>query len=219
VDTVIHIGDGQIASVYGIKMTVKVPWGIQERDLARPVVVVTDFETGKSLYEIYVFGEQTVVIPLGSDLGYISARPNDLTDVLQEKIGQFATSEISVHKGSGRNRYVVDISPQDIGAVLGKKGRRLRKIEEEFRVKIDLQEQKGTQYKLRPNEIKVGRKQIIIEVQGTPGEVSIQSEGEYLGNFTVGRKGRIRLAKGSFEGDKLLSWIQEGRSIFCKRLN
>ncbi|MFW9916402.1 MAG: PINc/VapC family ATPase [Candidatus Thorarchaeota archaeon] len=219
VDTVIHIGNGQIASVYGIKMTVKVPWGIQERDLARPVVVVTDFETGKSLYEIYVFGEQTVVIPLGSDLEYTSTRSNDLTDALQEEIGQFATSEISVHKGPGRNRYIVDIHPQDIGVVLGKKGRRLRKIEEEYRVKIDLQEQKGIQHKLRPNEIKISRKQIIIEVQGTPGEVAIQSEGEYLGNFTVGRKGRIRLAKGSFEGDTLLSWIQEGRSIYWKRFN
>jgi ATPase len=219
VDTIIHIGNGQIASVYGIKMTVKVPWGIQERDLARPVVVVTDFETGKSVYEIYVFGEQTVVIPLGSDSGYTSTRSNDLTGALQEKIGQFAASEISVRKGSGRNRYIVDVHPQDIGAVLGKKGRRLRKIEEEYHVKIDLQEQKGIQHKLRPNQIKVSRKQIIIEVQGTPGEVTIQSEDEYLGNFTVGRKGRIRLAKGSFEGDTLLSWIQEGRTIYCKKLN
>jgi predicted PilT family ATPase len=138
---------------------------------------------------------------------------------LQEKIGQFAASEISVRKGSGRNRYIVDVHPQDIGAVLGKKGRRLRKIEEEYHVKIDLQEQKGIQHKLRPNQIKVSRKQIIIEVQGTPGEVTIQSEDEYLGNFTVGRKGRIRLAKGSFEGDTLLSWIQEGRTIYCKKLN
>lgn len=213
VDTIVHIENGEIASVYGIKMTVKVPWGIEERDLARPVVVVTDFETNGPLYEIYVFGEQTVVIPLKSDSMYASTRTDDLTNIIQEKIEKLAAYGISVRKGSGKNRYFVDVHPQDIGSILGKKGRKLRKIEEQFRVRIDLQERKGVSHKLGPAEINIGRKQVIIEIQGAFGEIMIQSEGEPLGSFTVGRRERIRLAKDSLEGQILLSWINEGQTI------
>ncbi|MFX0117438.1 MAG: ATPase, T2SS/T4P/T4SS family [Candidatus Hodarchaeota archaeon] len=213
VDTIVHIENGQVSSVYGIKMTVKVPWGIEERDLARPVVVVTDFETNRSLYEIYVFGEQTVVIPLKSDFRYASTGATDLTAIIQERMGKLVDSEIFVRKGPGKNLYFANVHPQDIGSVLGKKGRRLRKIEEEFGVKIDLQKRKGIHHRLSPLEIKVGRKQIIIEIQGAFGEITIQSEDENLGSFTVGRKGRIRLAKDSFEGQTLLNWINNNKTI------
>jgi len=35
-----------------------------ERDLARPVVEVRDFMNEKLEYEIYTFGEQTIVMPV-----------------------------------------------------------------------------------------------------------------------------------------------------------
>ncbi|MBI2652051.1 Flp pilus assembly complex ATPase component TadA, partial [Candidatus Woesearchaeota archaeon] len=64
IDTVIFIKNGFVNKVLALKMTVKVPSGMTEADLARPVVVVNDFETGKLEYEIYSYGEQTVVIPV-----------------------------------------------------------------------------------------------------------------------------------------------------------
>ena len=197
VDTVVHIEAGQIASVYGIKMTVKVPWGIAERDLARPVVVVSDFETGKSLYEIYVFGEQTVVIPLKSDFERSFSETKDLTSVLQEQIEKFANSGLSVRKGPGRSSYLVNAHPRDIGSILGKKGRRLRKLEDQYGVRIELQENRGVLNRLASSKIKVDRKQIVLEIHSAPGEVSIQSEEEHLGTFTIGRKRRVRIAKTS----------------------
>ena len=45
-------------------MSVKVPHGMREADLARPVVEVCDFIDGKSEYELYSYGEEVVVIPL-----------------------------------------------------------------------------------------------------------------------------------------------------------
>ena len=62
VDTSIYIEDGEIRSVYETKMTVKVPTGMKEADLARPVIEVRDFETGKLKNEIYTYGEQTIVM-------------------------------------------------------------------------------------------------------------------------------------------------------------
>lgn len=61
VDTVVFIKDGEIREVYSLKSTVKVPYGMREADLARPLIEVLDFETGEPHYEIYTFGEQVVV--------------------------------------------------------------------------------------------------------------------------------------------------------------
>ncbi|MBS7287522.1 MAG: Flp pilus assembly complex ATPase component TadA [Candidatus Freyarchaeota archaeon] len=64
IDTVIFIEDGRVGQVLSLNMTVKVPTGMTEADLARPVIEVRDFETGELQYEIYTFGEQTVVVPI-----------------------------------------------------------------------------------------------------------------------------------------------------------
>lgn len=46
VDTTIYIEDGEIKAIYETNLTVKVPSGMQEADLARPVIEVRDFENG-----------------------------------------------------------------------------------------------------------------------------------------------------------------------------
>jgi len=65
VDTIIFVKDAEIRKVYETKMSVKVPKGMMEADLARPVVEVRDFETGKVEYEIYTFGDQKVIMGSG----------------------------------------------------------------------------------------------------------------------------------------------------------
>jgi ATPase, PilT family len=64
VDTVIFIKNGMVEKVYEVKMTVKLPTGLREAELSRPVIEVRDFITGELEYEIYTFGEQTVVVPV-----------------------------------------------------------------------------------------------------------------------------------------------------------
>jgi ATPase len=64
VDTVIYISRGNVEKVYEVSMTVKLPTGLREAELARPVVEVRDFLSGELEYEIYTFGEQTVVVPV-----------------------------------------------------------------------------------------------------------------------------------------------------------
>lgn len=64
VDTVIFIKNGWVEKVYEVKMTVKLPTGLREAELSRPVVEVRDFLSGELEYEIYTFGEQTVVVPV-----------------------------------------------------------------------------------------------------------------------------------------------------------
>jgi ATPase len=64
IDTVIFIDRGRVSKVYELNLTVRLPTGLREADLARPVVEVKDFLTNELEYEIYVFGEQTVVVPV-----------------------------------------------------------------------------------------------------------------------------------------------------------
>ncbi len=64
IDTIIFIEGGDISSVLVIKMTVKVPSGLRDRDLARPVVEVRNYKTRQLEYEIYSFGQDIVINPI-----------------------------------------------------------------------------------------------------------------------------------------------------------
>lgn len=66
-DTIIFIEDGGIRKIYAIKMTVKIPSGMVQADLSRPVIEVRDFETNMLEYEVYTYGEEVVVVPIVSD--------------------------------------------------------------------------------------------------------------------------------------------------------
>ncbi len=66
IDTIIFIQGGDISSVLILRMTVKVPHGFRDKDLARPVVEVRDFESDRLEFEIYNFGNDVVVNPISS---------------------------------------------------------------------------------------------------------------------------------------------------------
>jgi ATPase len=138
-DTIIYIEAGTIARVLDVKMTVKVPTGLVESDLARPVVEVKDFETGETVYEMYTFGEQTVVIPLENgnyDQTRVDARTiQNLTDTIE----QFTTQPIVlIPKDRYGRRFEIQCAQKDIPAILGKGGENIRMLERTFRVKLDV---------------------------------------------------------------------------------
>jgi ATPase len=64
IDTIVFIEGGDISTVLIIRMTVKVPHGFRDKDLARPVVEVRDFKTDRLAYEIYSFGQDIVINPI-----------------------------------------------------------------------------------------------------------------------------------------------------------
>lgn len=73
VDTVIFIEDGKVNEIYELEMSVKVPAGMMEKDLARPVIEVKDFIKGEVVFEIYTYGEQTVVMPIETKPKFVNA--------------------------------------------------------------------------------------------------------------------------------------------------
>ena len=129
IDTVIFVDKGSIAKVYELNMTVKLPTGLKEADLSRPVVEVKDFLTGELEYEIYTFGEQTVVVPVKK------AKKKRLESKLRKTLeALFPGAEIELR---GDNTVVIRL-PASEARILSRKARKLRKLGEkhgvEFRV-------------------------------------------------------------------------------------
>ena len=116
-------------------MMVKVPSGMTESDLARPVVEIRDFENGKLEYEIYSYGEETVVVPVSAE----SKAP--LKELASKQIEYELSREIPGVKADllSDSRAVIYVPEEDIGKVIGKKGERISEIEKRLGISIDVQ--------------------------------------------------------------------------------
>ncbi|RDE11061.1 MAG: ATPase [Candidatus Thorarchaeota archaeon] len=82
VDTVLHVEAGRIAKVASLSLKVKLPTGMssQQRDLARPVVEVRDFERGVLEYEMFSFGGEKVVVPVRGESRTVFGAPQATVD-------------------------------------------------------------------------------------------------------------------------------------------
>ena len=94
VDTVIFMDKGEVAEIYSLEMTVKVPAGLKRADLARPTVIVKDFLTDEPKFELYVFGERNFVVPLKKGRPEELSKPaHKISNVLHEYIPDFKIEE------------------------------------------------------------------------------------------------------------------------------
>jgi ATPase len=137
VDTVVFIDKGEVARVNILDFTVKVPAGMNEADLARPVIVISDFETGKAEYEIYTFGEQVVVMPVSLEAVNPSWKlaEGEIRDVIRD----YVSGPVDVEMVSD-GRATVRVFPSEIPQVIGKGGVIIDRIEEMLGISIDVRE-------------------------------------------------------------------------------
>lgn len=136
IDTIIFIKYGEIKKVYDISLTVKVPTGMTEEDLARPLVEIRDFQTGRLEYEIYTFGNENVVVPV--------KRRREVSPV--ERLAEQRISQLIERydrgaeiKMTGENRALVKVHHQVIPKLIGKNGRNISRIEKKLGIHIDVE--------------------------------------------------------------------------------
>ncbi len=201
VDTVVFIDAGRIVKVYELNFTVKVPTGMFEADLARPVIEVRDFETKKLEFEIYTYGEQVVVMPIETD--------EKLKAALEERIAKYVDDfEVEL---AGR-KAVVKVPEKKISTLIGRKGRRIKDIEEEFRVSIDVipKEFEGD----FEAEVEESGKHYVIQAKGLEGKtVDVYAGDEYIFTALVSKKGWIRIRKDKEGGKSLRLALAKGQPI------
>jgi len=238
VDTVVYIEAGEVHTVYDVGTEVKVPAGLTAEDLARPVIQVTDFETGRPAYEIYTFNRQVVTVPLDED-----------GDEPESGVGRIAKQEIereirSVARGhvdvelKGQNDAVVYVEESDIATVIGKGGGRIGDIEKRLGIDIDVRthDEKpgdagghggsggsggaggdGAQVGEERGSVvqpEITSRHVVIDVDGGVGEtVEVRAGGEYLFTATVGRGGEVQVSRGSAIAEELEDAIDRKRTI------
>jgi len=207
VDTVVFIDAGQIKKVYELNFTVKVPYGMTEEDLARPVIEVIDFETKRVEYEIYTYGEQVVVMPIEEE--NLEEIKRAIEDVIRRYVSRYEVEVLS------NTRAVVKVPEEEIPRLLGRRGRRIKNIEKELKIKLEvepLHEEVTIEAKVEEDT-----KHYVIHAKGLEGKtVQIYADGDYLFTVAVSRKGTIKIRKDKEAGKMLKEALLRGEKIYIK---
>jgi ATPase len=228
VDTVVFIEAGEVAKVYDVTTEVKLPEGLQEADLARPVILVRDFETGEPEYEIYTFNRQVVTVPIGEDGGQDSGVDRIARQEIEREIRSVAHGHVEVEL-RGPNTAIVWVEESDISSVIGKGGGRISDIENRLGIDIDVrtlaERETGSSGESSSPDTghsaggksvtpEITNKHVVIPAEGHAGEtVEVQADGEYLFTATVSRGGEIQVSRGSAIAEELEAAIDHGRSV------
>jgi len=228
VDTSIYIEDGKVTSVYETKMTVKVPTGMKEADLARPVIEVRDFETGELKNEIYTYGEQTIVMDMNLVNGTSDGEKHKSSvDIIAEaeilrKIKRMlpkkAKVEVEVISPDRANIYIPD---KYVPKIIGKNGKRIAEIERDIGISLGVEIIEEKPVDKTPFEVDIihTRKQMILDLGRENGRQNfdILIDGEYLLTATTSKKGEIKIKNGIELSDFILEAIEMGLEITAVR--
>jgi len=135
IDTVIFINKGKIEKVLMLSINVKVPEGMSDPGLARPVVEVRNFEDGILEYEIYTFGEQTIIVP-------VKKISQELLDELNNKVYE------NVKLILGNKKFKVEtinpkysiiwVNEKYRKDIIGKKGKIIKDLENILNMKLEV---------------------------------------------------------------------------------
>jgi ATPase len=225
VDTVIFVRAGRIERVLELNLVVKVPTGMNEPDLARPVVEVTDFENGKLAYEIYTFGEENVIIPIEGE-GQANRAQKPETGV--EKLARERVLEVvkkfdpeAEVKILSPQRVEVKIDEPMIPRIIGKGGSRIKELEEMLSMHIDVKPRTAGENatgEIGPSlsydyRQKGGSIELIFEPQDSRKTVNIYGGGRLLFQATISRNGTVKLPKKSENGSKLIRAMKNGEEV------
>lgn len=231
VDTVVFVEAGEISTVYDVRTEVKVPEGLMEEDLARPVIQVRDFETGRPEYEIYSFNRQVVTVPVGDTESDDSGVDRIAKQEIEREIRSVARGNCEVDL-RGPNTAVVYVEEADISMVIGKGGGRISDIEDRLGIDIDVRT-----FDERPGgagrsgnaggsggassggagEIvtpEITSRHVVIPMEGHAGEtVEVQAGGDYLFTATVSRGGEVQVSRGSAIAEELEAAIDRSQQV------
>jgi len=224
VDTVFFIKDGFINRVLSLKMTVKVPSGMTEADLARPVVVVNDFETEKLVYEIYSYGEQTVVVPVQETKKEAKKGIHMLAKfAIEDEIRRYSrNAEAEVVSD---NKCIVYVPERDIARIIGKQGKTIEMIEKSLGMSIEVKElgEKGyvkdnTENKEQvevPYKLEIDEKNIKLnlDIKMQNKDIDIYLNNELLMTAKAGKTGIIKIKKNNNVGKTILDAVNRGEKI------
>jgi len=209
VDTVVFIEKGELTRVLDVEFVVKVPAGMIEADLARPVVEVKDFQSGVVEYEMYTYGDEIVVMPVTKPAKKASWRL--ASREIEKEISHHVRGPFEVEVVSDSSA-VIRVPQKEAAKVIGKEGRRIEQIEKTLGMHIDVRVRETPT--ALANKVEETARHLIIWLEGYAGQaVEVFVGGDLTFTATVGRQGDIRIAKSSEVAKNIQKRIKQGEKV------
>jgi ATPase len=215
-DTIIFIDKGEIGQVFTLKMMVKVPSGMTESDLARPIIEVKDLESGKLMFEIYSYGEETVVIPIKGDTKKSPAHSLAEKQIKKEFMRLVDSVEVEM---IGDHKVRVYVPKGSKGKIIGAKGVKIAAVEKRLGIKIDVQEMGETsraELERLGYHVKERGRNLILQLDSPGRMVDVFIGEEFLFTSTTSKKGEIRVNMKSDIGLRLVRALDTGEKVYVK---
>ncbi|MGI9567516.1 MAG: PINc/VapC family ATPase [Nitrosopumilus sp.] len=215
-DTVVFVKDGRIEKVYDLELKVKVPSGMTESDLARPVIEIRNFEDNVLEHEIYTFGEENVIVPISQRAKKIGIEKLAEDKILEtfKKYDPQATVEIL-----SDSRVKVSVNEQCIASIIGKGGSNINDIEKYLNVHIDVVSKEDddlpkTKHDL-PFTFSESKTGLILTVsrEFASMHVDIFVDDTFVASTKIGRKGQIKIPKRSDVARTLMNLASSQNNI------
>ena len=209
-DTVIHIRDAEISKVYKLQLKVKVPEGMTEEDLARPVIQIQNFETNEAEYEIYTYGEETVVVPT-SDSDQETGAEKLAREQIKFMLSNYVDNPDIEFISENHIRLLVD--EKSIPQIIGKGGENIDQIEDEIGLDITVEARGEIEKETLEYRLEERGKSVVIDIgdQHAGKDIDVVKGDEFLFAATVGKKGEVSLTKESDLATEVLHAHSTGR--------
>ena len=215
-DTVVFVKDGGIQKVYDLELKVKVPTGMTESDLARPVIEIRNFEDNVLEHEIYTFGEENVIVPVGKKVDKIG-----IEKLAEEKIKETFRrydphTEVEILSD---NRVKVMVNEQNIASIIGRGGSNINEIEKSLKVHIDVVEKTSDEVSLTSNDLPFSFSEsktallLTVNRDFSSMHADIYGNEKFIASVRIGKKGQIKIPKCSDVARDLMDFTSSQNDI------
>jgi ATPase len=216
IDTIIFIKNGSINKVFDISLTVRVPSGMSEPDLARPLVEIKDFETQEVEYEIYTYGEENVVVNIGG-----LEKPENQQNAIKKLAAAQIKDTIRRFDPGAEVRIISDkkievrVDKDAVPRLIGKGGSTINELENILGVSIDVEAKTPALGKqIEFDIVEAGSAITFLTSNDAVGKaIDIYVEDDFILNSQVGKKAKVKIDKRSASGKKLISAFLSGQEI------
>ena len=215
-DTVVFVNNGDIEKVYDLELKVKVPTGMTESDLARPVIEIRNFENNVLEHEIYTFGEENVIVPVQQRTEKVGIEKL-AEDKIQEYFQKYdSNAQVEI---LSENRVKVSVHEDCIASIIGRGGSNIDEIEKFLKVHIDVVAKDSEELFLNSNDLPFSFSEsktallLTVNREFTSLHADIYLHDKFFTSVRIGKKGQIKIPKRSDTGRNLLNQTSSQNDI------
>ena len=216
-DTVVFVKDGKIGKVYELELKVKVPSGMTESDLARPVIEIRNFEDHTLEHEIYTFGEENVIVPISKRSQKVGIEQL-AEDKIKETFRRYDPQvEVEILSDS---RVKILVAERHIPAIIGRGGSNINELEKFLKVHIDVVPKNPEELSpLTTNDLPFtfseSKTALLLTVnrEYTSMHADVMVNDKYVTSVKIGKKGQIKIPKRSDVARNLMNMASSQNEI------